>query len=150
MALQESGEMYLETIYVLSQKTSSVRGIDIADHLGYSKPSVSRAMGLLKDEGLVKKDNEGFYKLTEAGEILAKRIYERHTVLTKMFINLGVDEETAAEDACRVEHYISDKTFNAIKAHTKSNILKFINNGIKAENTNFSFILLLLYNKKCG
>ena len=97
MALQESGEMYLETIYVLSQKTSSVRGIDIAEHLGYSKPSVSRAMGLLKDEGLVKKDSEGYYKLTEAGEILAKRIYERHTVLTKMFINLGVDEETAAE-----------------------------------------------------
>jgi Mn-dependent DtxR family transcriptional regulator len=109
--------MYLETIYVLSQKSSTVRGIDIADHLGYSKPSVSRAMGLLKDEGLVKKDSEGYYKLTEAGEILAKRIYERHTVLTKMFINLGVDEETAAEDACRVEHYISDKTFDAIKAH---------------------------------
>ena len=117
MALQESGEMYLETIYVLSQKTSSVRGIDIADHLGYSKPSVSRAMGLLKDEGLVKKDSDGYYKLTEAGEILAKRIYERHTVLTEMFINLGVDEATAAEDACRVEHYISDKTFDAIKAH---------------------------------
>jgi Mn-dependent DtxR family transcriptional regulator len=117
MALQESGEMYLETIYVLSQKSSTVRGIDIADHLGYSKPSVSRAMGLLKDEGLVKKDSDGYYKLTEAGEILAKRIYERHTVLTKMFINLGVDEETAAEDACRVEHYISDKTFDAIKAH---------------------------------
>ena len=117
MALQESGEMYLETIYVLSQKTSSVRGIDIADHLGYSKPSVSRAMGLLKDEGLVKKDSNGYYKLTEAGEILAKRIYERHTVLTKMFINLGVDEATAAEDACRVEHYISDKTFDAIKVH---------------------------------
>ncbi len=117
MALQESGEMYLETIYVLSQKSSTVRGIDIADHLGYSKPSVSRAMGLLKDEGLVKKDSNGYYKLTEAGEILAKRIYERHTVLTKMFINLGVDEATAAEDACRVEHYISDKTFDAIKAH---------------------------------
>ena len=117
MALQESGEMYLETIYVLSQESSTVRGIDIADHLGYSKPSVSRAMGLLKDEGLVKKDSDGYYKLTEAGEILAKRIYERHTVLTKMFINLGVDEATAAEDACRVEHYISDKTFDAIKAH---------------------------------
>ena len=117
MALQESGEMYLETIYVLSQKSSTVRGIDIADHLGYSKPSVSRAMGLLKDEGLVKKDSDGYYKLTEAGEILAKRIYERHTVLTEMFINLGVDEATAAEDACRVEHYISDKTFDAIKAH---------------------------------
>ena len=117
MALQESGEMYLETIYVLSQKSSTVRGIDIADHLGYSKPSVSRAMGLLKDEGLVKKDSDGYYKLTEAGEILAKRIYERHTVLTEMFINLGVDETTAAEDACRVEHYISDKTFDTIKVH---------------------------------
>ena len=119
MALFESGEMYLETIYVLSQKSSSVRGIDIADYLGYSKPSVSRAVGLLKDEGLVKKDSDGYYKLTEAGEILAKRIYERHTVLTTLFINLGVDEKTASEDACRIEHYISDKTFDAIKAHMK-------------------------------
>ena len=117
MALQESGEMYLETIYVLSQTSNAVRGIDIADHLGYSKPSVSRAVGLLKDEGLVKKDQEGFYKLTEAGEILAKRIYERHTVLTKLFMDLGVDEKTATDDACRLEHYISDKSFNAIKAH---------------------------------
>ena len=119
MALLESGEMYLETIYVLSQKSSSVRGIDIADHLGYSKPSVSRAVGLLRDEGLVKKDTEGYFKLTEAGEIMAKRIYERHTVLTTLFINLGVDEKTAAEDACRIEHYISDTTFDAIKAHMK-------------------------------
>ena len=119
MALLESGEMYLETIYVLSQKSSSVRGIDIADHLGYSKPSVSRAVGLLRDEGLVKKDTEGYFKLTEAGEILAKRIYERHTVLTTLFINLGVDEKTASEDACRIEHYISDKTFDAVKAHMK-------------------------------
>ena len=119
MALFESGEMYLETIYVLSQTSNAVRGIDIADHLGYSKPSVSRAVGLLKDEGLVKKDPEGFFKLTEAGEILAKRIYERHTVLSRLFINLGVDEETATEDACRIEHYISDKTFDAIKAHMK-------------------------------
>lgn len=119
MALQESGEMYLETIYVLSQKTNAVRGIDIADQLGYSKPSVSRAVGLLKDEGLLKKDPDGFYKLTETGEQLAKRIYERHTVLTKLFIDLGVDEKTAAEDACRVEHYISDTTFDAIKAHMK-------------------------------
>ena len=119
MALFESGEMYLETIYVLSQTSNAVRGIDIADHLGYSKPSVSRAIGLLKDEGLVKKDQEGFYKLTEAGEILAKRIYERHTVLTKLFMDLGVDEKTATEDACRIEHYISDKTFDAIKAHMK-------------------------------
>ncbi len=119
MALLESGEMYLETIYVLSQKSGSVRGIDIAGHLGYSKPSVSRAVGLLRDEGLVKKDTDGYFKLTEAGEILAKRIYERHTVLTTLFINLGVDEKTASEDACRIEHYISDKTFDAIKAHMK-------------------------------
>lgn len=119
MALQESGEMYIEAIYVLSLKSSAVRGIDIGDYLGYSKPSVSRALGLLRNEGLVKKDSVGYIKLTEAGNILAKRIYERHTVLSQMFINLGVDEETATEDACRVEHYISDKTFEAIKAHMK-------------------------------
>ena len=119
MALQESGEMYIEAIYVLSQNSSTVRAIDVGDYLGYSKPSVSRALGLLKDEGLVKKDNDGYLKLTAAGEILAKRIYERHTVLTTLFKNLGVDEETAAEDACRIEHYISDKTFDAIKAHMK-------------------------------
>ncbi|MCR4590874.1 MAG: metal-dependent transcriptional regulator [Lachnospiraceae bacterium] len=121
MALQESGEMYLETIYVLSKKTSAVRGIDIADHLGYSKPSVSRAVGLLKDEGLVEKDAEGYYKLTPAGEKMAKNIYERHTVLTKLLMDLGVDEKTATEDACRVEHYISDTTFKAIKKHMKTN-----------------------------
>jgi len=119
MALQESGEMYIEAIYVLSQNSSAVRAIDVGDYLGYSKPSVSRALGLLKDEGLVKKDNDGYLKLTAAGEILAKRIYERHTVLSTLFMNLGVDEETAAEDACRIEHYISDKTFDAIKAHMK-------------------------------
>lgn len=117
MALQESGEMYLETIYVLSQESNEVRAIDIGDYMGYSKPSVSRALGLLKEEGLIKKTEDGFIRLTEAGKILAKRIYERHTVLTQMFINIGVDEETAAEDACRVEHYISDKTFEAIKKH---------------------------------
>ncbi|MBR6146811.1 MAG: metal-dependent transcriptional regulator [Lachnospiraceae bacterium] len=117
MALQESGEMYLETIYVLSLKSSCVRGIDVGEYMGYSKPSVSRALGLLKDEGLVKKDENGYLKLTMAGEILAKRIYERHTVLSKLFMDLGVDEETAVEDACRIEHYISDKTFDAIKTH---------------------------------
>jgi len=122
MALQESGEMYLETIYVLSLKSSCVRGIDVGEYMGYSKPSVSRALGLLKDEGLVKKDENGYLKLTMAGEILAKRIYERHTVLSKLFMDLGVDEETAVEDACRIEHYISDKTFDAIKTH----ISKFI------------------------
>ena len=117
MSLLESGEMYLETIYVLSQESSAVRAIDVGEYMGFSKPSVSRAIGLLKDEGLVKKDNDGFLKLTKAGEILAQRIYERHTVLTKLFMRLGVDEKTATEDACRVEHYISDKTFDAIKAH---------------------------------
>ena len=119
MALQESGEMYIEAIYVLSMKSNTVRGIDIGNYLGYTKPSVSRALGLLKNEGLIKKDSEGYIKLTEAGNILAKRIYERHTVLSQMFINLGVDEKTATEDACRVEHYISDTTFEAIKAHMK-------------------------------
>lgn len=115
MALQESGEMYLETIYVLSRESDSVRAIDIGDHMGYSKPSVSRALGLLRDEGLVVKNEDGFIKLTESGAALAERIYERHTILTKLFIDIGVDEKTASEDACRIEHYISDKTFDAIK-----------------------------------
>ncbi|MCR5344848.1 MAG: metal-dependent transcriptional regulator [Lachnospiraceae bacterium] len=119
MALQESGEMYLETIYVLSQSSSTVRAIDIGEELGYTKPSVSRALGVLRDEGLIKKDSDGYIKLTEAGEIMAKRTYERHTVLTKILMELGIDEETATEDACRIEHYISDKTFEAIKAHLK-------------------------------
>ena len=119
MAIQESGEMYLETIYVLSQRLNTVRGIDIGEHLGFSKPSVSRALGLLKDEGLIKKDSDSGVELTKAGEILAKRIYERHTVLSQLFISLGVDEKTATEDACRIEHYISDTTFDAIKAHMK-------------------------------
>ena len=119
MALQESGEMYLETIYVLSQKSNTVRAIDVGEYMGFSKPSVSRALGLLKEEGLLMKDKDGYLKLTEAGDILAKRIYERHTVLTQILKNLGVDDETAAEDACRMEHYISDTTFDAIKAHMK-------------------------------
>ena len=119
MAMLESGEMYLETIYVLSQRSKTVRGIDIGEHLGFSKPSVSRALGLLKDEGLVKKDSEGGVVLTQAGEVLAKRIYERHTILSQLFINLGVDEKTATEDACRIEHYISDTTFDAIKSHMR-------------------------------
>ncbi|MBP5490780.1 MAG: metal-dependent transcriptional regulator [Lachnospiraceae bacterium] len=117
MALQESGEMYLETIYVLSLKSSAVRSIDVAEEMGFSKPSVSRAIGLLKSEGLVKIDDSGYLKLTEAGKILSKRIYERHTVLSQLLIRLGVDEKIASEDACRVEHYISDETFDAIKRH---------------------------------
>ncbi|MCR5788966.1 MAG: metal-dependent transcriptional regulator [Lachnospiraceae bacterium] len=117
MALQESGEMYLEAIYVLSQKQAAVRSIDVSDYLGYTKPSVSRAIGVLKKEGFVTKDDDGYLKLTEAGAATAKRIYERHTVLTRLFINLGVDEKIAVEDACRIEHYISDETFHAVKAH---------------------------------
>ena len=120
MAMQESGEMYLETIYVLSQQTASVRSIDVADHLGYSKPSVSRAVGLLKKEGLLLMDEMGYLKLTETGEAKAKSIYERHTVLSRLLMNLGVDEKTATEDACRIEHYISDTSFNAIKAHMQN------------------------------
>ncbi len=119
MALLESGEMYLETIYVLSLELNNVRAIDIGEYMGFSKPSVSRAMGLLIKDGYITRDDEGYIKLTKSGEKIAKRIYERHTVLTQLLIGIGVDEKTAAEDACRVEHYISEKTFNAIKAHIK-------------------------------
>ena len=119
MTIRESGEMYLETIYVLSRKTSAVRAIDVSAYMGFSKPSVSRAIGLLKTDGLVVTDEQGFLKLTEAGENRAKHIYERHTLLSQLLMNLGVDEETATEDACRIEHYISDKTFDAIKAHVR-------------------------------
>lgn len=119
MAMSESGEMYLETIYVLSQKSSAVRGIDVGEYMGFSKPSVSRAIGVLKKEGFVITDEQGFIKLTESGEKKAKVIYERHLLLTQLLINIGVDKKTAAEDACRIEHYISEKTFNAIKRHVK-------------------------------
>ena len=117
MAIQESGEMYLKTIYVLSKKSSQVRAIDVGEYMGFSKPSVSRALGLLKEDGLLIKDKNGFLKLTEAGTAIAERIYERHEVLSRLLIDIGVDEKTAMDDACRVEHYISDTTFNAIKAH---------------------------------
>lgn len=117
MSLQESGEMYLETIYVLSKESSTVLAIDIGNHLGYSKPSVSRALGLLKESGYIEKSDVGGIKLTKTGEKIAKTIYERHTILSTLFMNLGVDKKTAVEDACRIEHYISDKTFKAIKAH---------------------------------
>ena len=119
MTIRESGEMYLETIYILSQKSPDVRSIDVGAYMGYSKPSVSRAIGLLKKDGLVIMDEHGFLKLTEPGEKKAKMIYERHTLLSRLLINIGVDEKTAAEDACRIEHYISEKTFDAIKKHVK-------------------------------
>ena len=119
MNLRESGEMYLETVYILSQKSSTVRGIDIGEYMGFSKPSVSRAIGVLKKEGFVVTDADGYIKLTEAGEKRAEVIYERHMLLSQLLMNLGVDDETATEDACRIEHYISEKTFDAIKAHVR-------------------------------
>ena len=120
MALLESGEMYLETIYILLQKSNAVRSIDIGEHMGYSKPSVSRAVGLLKKSGFIETNKEGYISLTDTGKERAKKIYERHTVLTKLLTGLGVDDKTAADDACRIEHYISDATFEAIKAYVNS------------------------------
>ena len=117
MTLQESGEMYLETIYRLAQSQPVVRSIDVSGYMGYSKPSVSRAIGLLKKSGLIAVDSRGAITLTDAGRERAQTIYERHTCLTQLFRRLGVSEQTAADDACRVEHYISDETFNAIRRH---------------------------------
>ena len=117
MALHESAEMYLETIYVLSQQNSTVRSVDIAEHMSYSKPSISRAVGLLKQGGYVVVDADGFITLTESGLAVARKIFERHTVVTQLLIRLGVGAETAAEDACKIEHVISDETFEAMKRH---------------------------------
>lgn len=117
MHLQESGEMYLETILILSRKGGAVRSVDVGQYMGYSKPSVSRAVGLLKEGGYVVSDADGFLSLTDAGREIAEKIYERHTLLTQFLIRLGVDEQTAAEDACKMEHDISDKSFEAIKHH---------------------------------
>ena len=120
MSMHESAEMYLETIYMLSLNSTCVRSIDVAEALNYSRPSVSRAVGLLKKDGYLLMDGEGFLTLTEEGRALAERIYERHTVLTAALEALGVDRETAAEDACKIEHDISDRSFDAIKAHMKT------------------------------
>ena len=114
---RESAEMYLESIYILLQKNECVRKIDVSKHLGFAKPSVTRGIGLLEKKGLVQVDASGNLHLTEEGKIQGAYIYERHTVLSKMFMKLGVDEKTATEDACRVEHFISDTTFQAIKNH---------------------------------
>ena len=117
MPIQESGEMYLETILYLTKKNGSVRAFDVAEHMGYSKPSVSRAVGLLKSGGYITVDEEGFLVLTDSGKDVAEKIYERHTLLTEFFVRLGVDAETASDDACKIEHHLSDKTFMAIKNH---------------------------------
>ncbi len=121
MHLQESGEMYLETIYVLSQKNQTVRAIDVSEHMGFSKPSVSRAIGLLKSGGYVTVDEEGHLSLTVEGREVATKIYERHRLLTGWLVKLGVDEATASADACKMEHHISDVTFEAIKRYVRQN-----------------------------
>ncbi len=115
MNIAESGEMYLETIYILSKKLGYVRSLDVAEHMGFSKPSVSRAVGLLKTGEYLTVDKDGYLYLTDAGLEIAEKIYERHTFLTDFLIKLGVDEETASCDACKMEHGISDKSFDAIK-----------------------------------
>jgi Mn-dependent DtxR family transcriptional regulator len=119
MKLLESGEMYLETVYVLSKELTTVRAIDICEHRGVSKPSVSRAVGLLKKGGYLNVGADGGLVLTESGINVAEKIYERHTVLTKYLVSLGVSESVASEDACKIEHVISDETFKAIKIKLK-------------------------------
>ena len=117
MRLQESGEMYLETIYMLSKQMNIVRSIDVVEHMGYSKPSVSRAVNLLKQGGYLTVEDNGNLRLTDSGRQIGEKIYERHKVLTRMLTMLGVDEKTAAEDACKMEHAISDASFEAIRRH---------------------------------
>ncbi len=119
MALFESGEMYLETILILSGRGKNVRAIDVGEYMGYSKPSVSRALSRLKAGGYVTVNEEGFILFTPRGREIAETIYERHTVLSEYLITIGVSEKTAREDACRVEHVISDESFQAIKDHVK-------------------------------
>lgn len=115
MQIQESGEMYLETIYVLSKQMNTVRSIDVCEYMGYSKPSVSRAVGLLKKGGLISVSKDGYLALTESGLAIAEKMYERHTILTDLLVRLGVPREIATEDACKIEHSISDVSFDALK-----------------------------------
>ena len=117
MTVRESGEMYLEAILVLAKKSGYVRSIDVSEYLGYSKPSVSRAMGILREGGYILMEKDGAITLTDSGKKLAETIYERHTVLSELLIRLNVDEKTATDDACRIEHVISDESFQAIKQY---------------------------------
>ena len=117
MNLQESGEMYLETIYILSKRMSGVRAIDVCAYMGYSPPSVSRAVGLLKNGGYLTVEDNGYLRLTEEGLFVANKMYERHTTLAGFLTRLGVSPDVAAEDACKMEHVISDESFDAIKRH---------------------------------
>ncbi len=120
MLLKPSGEMYLESIYVLCKTKTSVRSIDVAEHMNFSKPSVSRGVGLLKKQGYITVDENGYISLTDKGNEHAQKIYERHTILSRALIMLGVDEKTASEDACKIEHVISDESFAAIKKYTQN------------------------------
>lgn len=117
MALQESGEMYLETILILSKKSGFVRSTDISEYMGYSKPSVSRAMSVLRSGGYIVMDADNLITLTDSGRAVAEKIYDRHTVLSALLMKLGVSPETATADACKMEHVISDETFNAMRRH---------------------------------
>ena len=119
MSIQESGEMYLESILVLSGK-GAVRSIDICEYMNYSKPSVSRAVGILKKDGYITVDKSGYIELTSSGYEIAKKIYDRHKLITDLLEMLGVDKETASEDACKIEHHLSDKSFEAIKKHIEN------------------------------
>ena len=123
MSVHESGEMYLEAIWVLTQKTGFVRSIDVSEYLGYSKPSVSRAMGILRSGAYIVMEADGSITLTEKGSEIARKIYERHTLLTKLLVHIGVSEETAAADACKMEHAISDESFDALKRYA-ANLFK--------------------------
>ena len=115
MGVHESGEMYLEAIHVLTKNSGFVRSVDISEYLGYSKPSVSRAMGILRSGGYIIMDKDGGISLTQSGLEIAEKIYARHTLLTTFLVHIGVSTETAAEDACKMEHAISDESFEALK-----------------------------------
>lgn len=117
MNVHESGEMYLEAILVLSQKNGYVRSIDVSEYLGYSKPSVSRAMGILRNAEYIRMDKDGTITLTDTGREIAEKIFERHTILSRLLMHLGVSEETATADACKMEHAISDESFQAVKRY---------------------------------
>ena len=119
MKLQESGEMYLETILILTNRGGNVRSVDVGEYMGFSKPSVSRAVGLLRRGGYLTVSENGTLVLTDKGMEVASKIYERHTTLSECLVRIGVSPETASEDACKIEHVISDETFEAIKKHTK-------------------------------
>ena len=117
MQLAESGEMYLESILILSKDKAAVRSIDVSEYMGFSKPSVSRAIGLLRGGGYITVDSDGYISLTEIGREVAEKMYSRHKLLTDFLISLGVSSEVAAEDACKIEHHLSDESFEALKRH---------------------------------